>query len=79
MAAPWHLTHMDVGNVSMMYGTSLTMPSQHLWKSRAMDESGLNQKCCVSMTFPRQMRHGKPVWRNFSVWTLAKLNIILTG
>jgi hypothetical protein len=30
MAAPWHLTHTDVGNVIMMSGTSLTMPSQRL-------------------------------------------------
>jgi hypothetical protein len=30
MATLWHLTHMDMGNVSMMSGTSLTMPSRHL-------------------------------------------------
>ncbi|PKH32704.1 hypothetical protein CXF88_12810 [Shewanella sp. ALD9] len=25
----WHLTHMDMGNVIMMSGTSLTLPSRH--------------------------------------------------
>jgi hypothetical protein len=30
MAAPWHLIHMDMENVSMMSGTALTMPSRHL-------------------------------------------------
>jgi hypothetical protein len=29
MVALWHLSHMDVGNVSRMSRTSLTMPSQH--------------------------------------------------
>ena len=28
-AVLWHLTHMDMGNVYMMSGTSLTMPSRH--------------------------------------------------
>jgi hypothetical protein len=57
MDALWHLIHMDMENVSMMSGTSLTMPSRHLSvlyirrDVRAlMDCSCLNQKRGVSET-----------------------------